>query len=426
MEIIRHIEGTRDYFAADAARFNRALRVAADIFARYGYSQTITPIFENTALFARAIGEATDIVSKEMYTFTPGSETITLRPEGTAGVIRAVLQHEIYKRTGLIKVWYAGPMFRRERPQKGRQRQFHQVGVEAVGSADPLLDVEVIALGIRYYEALGLNDVRLRLNTIGCLNEPCRPVYRQRLRQALQPLLPRLCKVCQERFDRNILRILDCKNSSCQEVVKDLPRSHEHTCDACREHFARVRESLEEQQISYNLDHTLVRGLDYYTNTVFEYTHAALGAQDAIGGGGRYDGLMKQLGGPDIPAVGFALGIERIMIALAAMPESKEAEAEAIDLYGIALGDDSRKAMAKILGQLRQAGLSADMDYEGKSLKAQLRSANKRGARLALILGNNELQRGEVIIKDLLHSGEQRSVLLAQCCDEIKTIFKCI
>ncbi|MCX7934680.1 MAG: histidine--tRNA ligase [Planctomycetota bacterium] len=426
MTVIRGIEGTRDYFGADAVRFNRALQTAAEMFGRYGYSQIITPLFEATSLFARSLGEATDIVSKEMYTFTPGSETITLRPEGTAGVIRAILQHEIYKNAGLIKFWYAGAMFRRERPQKGRQRQFHQVGVEAVGSADPLLDVEVIALGMRYYEALGLRDVRLRLNTIGCLAERCRPAYRQRLRQALQPLLPHLCKTCQERFERNILRILDCKNRTCQEVVANAPRAPEQVCEACRAHFAVVCEALEAQGISYDLDHSLVRGLDYYTKTVFEYTHAALGAQDAIGGGGRYDGLMQLLGGPDIPAVGFALGVERIMIALAALPESGDSQRADLDIYGVALGVESRKAMAKLVGELRQAGWSADMDYESRSLKAQLRVANKRGARLALILGDDELRQGKVIIKDLGHSGEQRDVLLGHCVQEIKRALNCV
>jgi len=420
METIRAIEGTRDYFGADADRFSLPLRTAAEIFSRYGYSQIIIPIFENTSLFARSLGETTDIVAKEMYTFTPGSETITLRPEGTAGVIRAILQHELHKQAGLLKFWYAGPMFRRERPQKGRLRQFHQVGVEAVGSSNPLLDVEVIALGMRYYETLGLRDVRLRLNTIGCLDTYCRPHYRDRLRQALQPLLPHLCGTCQARFDRNILRILDCKISVCQEAVKNLPRSHEHVCGACSAHFGAVREGLDAQGISYTLDHTLVRGLDYYARTVFEYTHPALGAQDAIGGGGRYDGLTRQLGGPDMPAIGFALGIERIMIALSALVGNAEARGGNLHLYGIALSEESRKAMASLLAQVRQAGWSADMDYEGRSLKAQLRVANKRGARLALILGDDELRAGQAIIKDLRSSGEQKSVPLARCVDEIK------
>ncbi len=284
----RAIEGTRDYFDAEGTRFDKATTFAGELFARYGYARIRTPVFEGTELFARSIGATTDIVEKEMYTFTPGSDTITLRPEGTAGVMRAYLQHGMDKQGGLVKLWYEGPMFRRERPQKGRQRQFHQIGVEAVGSMDPLLDAEVVSMGLRYYEYIGLTGehaVGLRVNSIGCAEPECRPAFRELLREAIRPNLEKYCKSCQNRFDRNVLRIIDCKSPECQKLNENLPKSHEHLCPECADHFGKFREGLDALGGAYTVDHTLVRGLDYYTKTVFEYTHAALGAQSAIGGG---------------------------------------------------------------------------------------------------------------------------------------------
>jgi histidyl-tRNA synthetase len=407
---IRAIEGTRDYFGVDGIRFEKAFGAAAEIFSRYGYEKITSPVFEATGLFARSIGEATDIVEKEMYTFTPGSDSITLRPEGTAGVIRALLQHSMHKQGGLVKLWYGGPMFRRERPQKGRQRQFHQVGIEAVGSGDPLLDAEVIRMGLAYYERLGIGGVRLRLNSIGCAKDECRPAYRKLLKDAIAPKLGEFCKTCQGRFEKNILRILDCKNESCKKLAADLPKSHEKLCGECDQHFTAVKEGLDAHGAQYDVDPTLVRGLDYYTRTVFEYTHSALGAQDAIGGGGRYDGLVEELGGPATQAVGFALGVERIMIAMEALGCC--ACETPLQVYGIGLGEDCHKAMAGMIARLRNAGISADMDYEGKSFKAQMRAANRRGALVALILGDNELEKGEITVKDMREGGGQETVPL--------------
>ena len=271
----RAIEGTRDYFDREGNRFDKAVNFGAELFAHYGYARIRTPVFEGTELFARSIGAATDIVEKEMYTFTPGSDTITLRPEGTAGVIRAYLQHGLDKQGGLVKLWYEGPMFRRERPQKGRQRQFHQIGVEAVGSVDPLLDAEVVSMGLRYYEFLGLvgeGAVGLRINSIGCQRPECRPLYRQLLKDAIRPNLDKYCKSCQNRFDRNVLRIIDCKNPECRALSANLPKSYENLCPECADHFLQFKEGLDALGGAYTLDHTLVRGLDYYTKTVFEYT----------------------------------------------------------------------------------------------------------------------------------------------------------
>ena len=407
-KILRCIEGTRDYFGIEGARFEKALKFAEQVFTNYGFHSIYTPVFETTELFARSIGAATDIVEKEMYTFTPGSSTITLRPEGTAGVIRAYLQHNLDKQGNLIKLWYAGPMFRRERPQKGRQRQFHQVGVEAVGSSDPLLDAEVISMALRYYEELSITGIGLRLNSIGCQQPDCRPRFRELLREAVRPNLDKYCKTCQTRFERNILRIIDCKSPECRKLSENLPKSHDNLCGECSDHFARVREALEALGGEYKLDSTLVRGLDYYTKTVFEFTHSALGAQDAIGGGGRYDGLVEELGGKPTPGIGFALGVERMLIAMEAL--NCCSCQPVLQVFGVALGESAHRAMAGMLARLRAAGISADMDYEGRSFKAQMRYANKRQALCCLILGEDELAKGEVTVKDMYGSGGQTTV----------------
>ncbi len=420
MPLIRAIEGTRDYFDLDGARFRKALRAAEEMFGRYGYAWIGTPVFEPTELFARSIGETTDIVEKEMYTFTPGSETLTLRPEGTAGVVRAYLQHSLHKSGGLTKLWYAGPMFRRERPQKGRYRQFNQVGVEALGATDPLLDAETVALGLAYYASVGVSGVRTRLNSIGCAKPECRPAFRARLRTELEPRLGELCKTCRDRFGRNILRILDCKNEACRQVVAGLSKSHEHLCGECADHFVAVREGLDAQGVEYTVDATLVRGLDYYTKTVFEYTHSALGAQDAIGGGGRYDGLVEELGGPATPAVGFALGVERVMLAMEAL--SACCCQAPFCIFGVGLGEAGHRAMSGLIARLRAEGYSADLDYEGRSFKAQLRAANKRGALLALILGDAELEKGEIIVKDMREGGTQAAVPLSELLEVVRKL----
>lgn len=415
-EILRCIEGTRDYFADEGNRFEKALSAATEIFRRYGYDKITAPIFERTELFARGIGETTDIVEKEMYTFKPGSDMLTLRPEGTAGVVRAYLQHNFHKNTGLCKLWYAGPMFRRERPQKGRQRQFHQVGVEALGSSDPLLDAEVISMGLAYYAALGITGIKTRVNSIGC--PECRPAYRERLREAVRPLLPDLCKSCQGRFERNVLRILDCKQ--CSAKTKELPASHDNLCGGCAENFAAVTGTLDAYGVEYTVDASLVRGLDYYTRTVFEYSHPALGAQDAIGGGGRYDGLVAELGGPQTPAVGFAIGVERVMIVMEALNTCNCKPP--LMVYGIGLGESGHRSMAGLLARVRAAGMSADMDFEGRSMKAQMRAANKAGALLTLILGDSELEKGVVVVKDMRTEGAQEEVPLDQFLETLRRL----
>lgn len=412
----RAIEGTRDYLDVEAVRFDKAVNFAAELFGRYGYAHIRTPVFEGTDLFARSIGAATDIVEKEMYTFKPGSDTITLRPEGTAGVMRAYLQHGMDKQGGLVKLWYEGPMFRRERPQKGRQRQFHQIGIEAIGSSDPLLDAEIISMGLRYYEYIGLKNIGLRVNSIGC--PQCRPQYRQKLRDAIAPNLEKYCKTCQTRFDRNVLRVLDCKNPQCRELNAALPKSHENLCPECADHFAAMTEGLTALGGEFVIDPTLVRGLDYYTKSVFEYTHGALGAQSAIGGGGRYDGLCEELGGSAIPGIGFALGVERILIAMEA--DGACACGWPLQVFGVAQGESAHRAMLGMIARLRSAGIIADMDYEGRSMKSQLRTANRRGAMLCLILGEQELENGQILIKDMSKEGAQTAVSLFDCVNTVR------
>jgi histidyl-tRNA synthetase len=419
----RAIEGTRDYFDKEGVRFDKIIGFAAELFRKYGYARIRTPIFENPELFARSIGAATDIVEKEMYTFTPGSDSVTLRPEGTAGVVRAYLQHGMDKTGGLVKLWYGGPMFRRERPQKGRQRQFHQIGVEAIGSSDPLLDAEIISLGIRYYEYVGVPGVGLRLNSIGCRKEECRPAYRRILQEAVRPNIGKFCPNCRSRIDRNILRLFDCKVPCCRELVRDLPKSHEHLCPECSGHFDAVCEAVQALGGAFTIDSSLVRGLDYYTKTVFEYTHDALGAQNAIGGGGRYDGLVEELGGNSTPGAGFALGIERILIAMEAAGTC--ACAYPLQVFGVAMGDSARRAMAGMLARFRAAGISADMDYGERSFKAQLRLANRRGAMYCLILGENELERGEILVKNMAEGGGQETIGLADCLGNVRKLLPC-
>ncbi len=417
----RAIEGTRDYFGKEGERFDKAVVFASELFQKYGYSRIRTPVFEGTDLFARSIGAATDIVEKEMYTFAPGSDSITLRPEGTAGVIRSYLQHGMDKQGGLVKLWTEGPMFRRERPQKGRQRQFHQLDVEAIGSMDPLLDAEVVSLGLRYFEYVGVSEgVGLRVNSIGCQRPECRPLYRQLLRDSIRPNLAKYCKSCQGRFDRNVLRVLDCKSPECRELGKDLPKSHENLCQECAAHFEQTTEALTALGGAFELDHTLVRGLDYYTKTVFEYTHSALGAQNAIGGGGRYDGLVEELGGDSTPAIGFAIGIERVLIAMEAL--STCACSYPLQIFGVTQGEAAHRAMSGMVARLRAAGFSADMDYEGRSMKAQLRQANRRQAMCCLILGEAELERGEITVKDMSEGGKQETVSIFDCEKKIREV----
>lgn len=397
--------GTTDILPADARRWSVLERALRDVCDLYGYGEIRTPIFEHTELFARGIGSGTDIVEKEMYTFEDrGERSLTLRPEGTAGAVRAYLERRLDAEAQPVKLYYSGPMFRYERPQAGRTRQFHQLGVECIGSADPAADVEVIAVLVALFRRLGLTEYEIQLNSIGCPD--CRPAYVQKLKQALEPVRDSLCTSCQDRFERNTLRLLDCKRESCRELTKDVPLILDSLCGPCEDHFQQVRGYLDEVGIEYTINQRLVRGLDYYTRTVFEFVSPELGAQDALGGGGRYDVLVETLGGPPTPAVGFAAGMERILLAASL---EDEAAAAPVDTYVVTLGDEGRRAGVVLAERLRAEGFRTELDYMGRSLRAQMRQANRVGAKKVLIIGDDEAAAGTVQLRDM-QSGEERTV----------------
>jgi len=394
--------GTEDILPEQAAVWQQVEGTARAVFARYGYGEIRTPVFESTRLFVRSIGEATDIVEKEMYTLGSGDDSLTLRPEATAPVVRAYLEHNLHKTRAFQKLYYIGPMFRHERPQAGRKRQFHQIGVEAIGASDPLLDAEVIALACHFFGELGLGGYRVRLNSIG--TPESRAGYRELIKAELGAQAAKLCPDCRRRLDRNVFRVLDCKREGCIAVSRGLPRILDHLPEAERSHHGSVCEALRSAGVAFEEDAYLVRGFDYYTGTVFEITHGALGAQDAVCGGGRYDRLIADLGGPELGAVGFAIGVERVLMGLAATAQA--VAPPPLDLYIVTMGAPARGTAFAHLCALRRAGLLADTDYEGRSLKAQMRTANKLGARFVTVLGDDELASGTLTLKEMA-TGEQ-------------------
>ena len=374
-------------------------------------------MWEPTELCQRGIGEGTDVVDKEMYTFTDrGDRSITLRPENTASAVRAYLQNKLYAESNLVKLFYIGSMFRYDRPQAGRMREFHQFGVEALGEANPAVDAEVILLAMSLLEGLGLKDLELSINSVGC--PKCRSKYRTMLQDFFRDKLDDLCEDCRSRFDRSPLRILDCKKDSDKPYMADAPKITDCLCDECSDHFAKLKEHLANAGISFQHDPRLVRGLDYYTKTAFEIKYPPLGAQSAVAGGGRYDGLIEEMGGSPTPAVGFATGLERLLLALESqnlLPEKNRS----VDAYVVALGEAAQSEGFKLLNNLRKAGLSAAMDFAGRSMKAQMKQANKLGARYALILGDDEIAEGVVMLRSMSDS-QQEKVALAEVIGKIK------
>ncbi len=388
---------------------------------RYGYEEIRTPVFEHTELFQRGIGEATDVVDKEMYTFEDrGGRSITLRPENTAAAVRAYLQNKLYAENALEKLFYIGSMFRYDRPQAGRMREFHQFGVEALGESNPSVDAEIILLAIDFLQSLGLKDLVLSLNSVGC--PKCRPVYRQKLQDFFKDKLDDLCDDCRDRFDRNPLRILDCKADSDKPYMQDAPKITDCLCDECNEHFHKVQELLTAAGVEYELDSRLVRGLDYYTKTAFEIKYSPLGAQSAVAGGGRYDGLIEEIGGNPTPAVGFATGLERVLLALEKQGLLPEKE-NSVDAFVVALGEAAQLEGFKLLNKLRNAGISALMDFAGRSMKAQMKQANKKNARFVLILGDDEVRDSVVTLKDMSNS-EQRKIAIDEVINTISAEVK--
>lgn len=403
-------KGVPDYYPPESATFYKVRQTMVEQAHLSGFQHIELPIFEDTALFARGVGESTDVVSKEMYTFADrGDRSVTLRPEGTAGVMRSVIQHNLDRGQLPVKLNYSGPFFRYERPQAGRYRQLQQVGVEAIGVDDPALDAEVIALADRSYRTLGLSGFRLELTSLGDRN--CRPAYREKLQEFLFKL--DLDEETRRRAEINPLRVLDDKRPEMQEQLADAPLMLDYLNAECREHFETVTGMLDDMGVAYEINPRMVRGLDYYTKTCFEFVHDGLGAQSGIGGGGRYDGLMAQLGGQDLSGIGYGLGVDRAILALETEGITLEGSDSRVDVYGIALGAAAKRRMTGIINDLRKAGIAADMSFGDRGLKGAMKGADRAGARFALVLGDQELENGTVAVKDLA-AHEQRDVELSQ------------
>ena len=400
IEPIRSVKGTRDLLPPDTNLWQRVEAEAHRIFAAYHYGEIRTPILESTALFARGVGAETDIVTKEMYTFLDHEDSLTLRPEATASVVRAYIEHSIYNQGGVQKLYYIGPMFRRERPQKGRYRQFYQIGAEVLGSQNPLVDVEVIEMLVLFLERVGIREYQLLVNSVGC--STCRPAYLEALRVALQDVKATMCADCQRRADTNPLRVLDCKVEADQAIIEKLPKIIDHLDPDCGQHFDRVTSELQARGLVYHVTPRLVRGLDYYTRTTFEITSGALGAQNALVGGGRYDGLSEILGGPSTPGIGFSIGQDRLILAVQAAAVLQPGNPLAA--YVVWMGEPTLAPAARLVRELRAQGLSVGIDYDPMKIKKAMGIANKLQARFAIIIGEGELASGKYQVKNMATS----------------------
>jgi histidyl-tRNA synthetase len=416
--LIKAIKGTRDILPPSSGVWNHVEDVARRIFRAYNFQEIRTPIFEETALFARGVGEETDIVSKEMYTFEDRDRdktSLTLRPENTASVIRSYIEHRLDQQPGLQKLYYMGPMFRRERPQKGRYRQFYQIGAEVIGSESPAVDAEIIEIVVEILSQSGLEGFKLFLNSVGCSN--CRPTFVSTLKERLKDVAPRMCGDCQRRAETNPLRVLDCKVPEDQPIVESLPSILDHLCEVCAKHFSFVKTYLDDRKIPYEIRPRLVRGLDYYTRTTFEIVHGALGAQNSVLGGGRYDGLAEMLGSKvHSPGIGFSIGEDRLVMAV------EEAHPEMLlhsaDLFIAPMGEEELRHCAVLARELRRQGICVELALGGK-LKRLLEVANKIQARNVLIVGSEEIAAGTYTLKNMI-TGEQQSVNRSQLAEKLK------
>lgn len=416
--MIQRIRGFRDILPDESGLWQHIERTAAGLFADFGFKEIRIPLMERTELFARSIGEDTDIVEKEMYTLTDrGGDQITLRPEATASVVRAYLQNKLYASDPLQKVYTIGPMFRRERPQKGRYRQFYQINVEVLGSASALVDAQLIFMLMRLMARLEVRDVSVHLNSLGC--PECRPAYRERLLGYIDGRVDALCSDCRRRRQNNPLRVLDCKVPDCRQAMAAAPAMGDHLCDACKAHFETCRAVLTRLDVSFKVDNRLVRGLDYYTRTTFEIQTSALGAQSAVAGGGRYDGLMAALGGPPLPATGFAIGLDRLVeIVAQSVPGAADRHQRLPDLFVAALGPQSQQRACPWIAQLADKGVWAEMDFEDRSLKSQMKRADRSGAPWTLIVGERELAEGELVLRNM-QTKQQHAVSLETVVPEL-------
>ena len=393
---IKAIRGFNDILPSEIGRWQFVEETAREVFEGFGFSEIRIPIIERTELFSRGIGEATDIVEKEMYTFTDRSgNSLTLRPEATASMARAYLEHQIYSFDPVAKLYCIGPMFRYERPQKGRYRQFYQIDAEVFGVENPMVDAEVILMLIHFLSRVGLEKLELQINSLGCRD--CRPHYREELKNFLTKKSFQLCEDCQRRLHTNPLRIFDCKVETCQEAIADAPQVIHFICDECQKHFDKVKEYLGMAGLAFILNPRMVRGLDYYTRTAFEVVSYQLGSQNAVTGGGRYDNLFQEIGGLDVPGIGFAIGMERLVSLL---PKEKEF-VQYPSLFIAALGEETYREAYRLVNQLHLEGIRAELDYEGKSLKSQMRRADKLKAQYVLIMGEEELKRGKAVLRNM-------------------------
>jgi histidyl-tRNA synthetase len=411
--MFNRVPGTRDILPQEISRWQRLEEITRKTFSLFNYSEIRTPIIEEEPLFNRSLGESTEIVRKQMFLVKKEKDTYCLRPEGTAAIVRAYIENNLDKTNGFIKLYYIGPMFRAERPQKGRLRQFHHIGCEVIGSAEPEVDVEIISLADNLLKNFSIEGYNIQINSLGCLEDKNKLV--DILRQQLKPSLNKLCDDCRVRFKDNILRVLDCKNEACRQILKTLDIKNKHLCPECETHFNKVRGGLDALKLNYTVNPMLVRGLDYYTRTVFEITHSGLGAQDAIGAGGRYDNLVKELGGPKLSAIGFAFGVERLFLASGEPAANGKKGLSFI----ISLGEEAKKASLLLLDKIRKEGICCDTDYENRSLKAAMRRANDLGAAYVLILGEDELKKNTVTLKNM-GSGEQREIHIETLTEELK------
>jgi histidyl-tRNA synthetase len=415
---IQAIRGVKDIMPDEIEKWRWVENKANQVFTRYGFKEIRLPIFEKTKLFSRGIGETTDIVEKEMYTFEDrGGEKVTLRPEGTASVVRAFIEHKMYTKQTVQKYYYLGPMFRYERPQAGRFRQFYQIGVEAMGSHNPSIDAEVMIMLMEFFTVLGLNQIELQINSLGC--NKCRPEYRETLKKSITNHLADLCENCNKRYQKNPLRVLDCKVERDIEIASGLPKITDHICNECKCHFEKVQTLLHETQIPYNINPSLVRGLDYYTHTAFEVTSRDLGAQNAISGGGRYNTLVEEFEGPPTPCFGFALGLERL-ISLVPFDKLESIETNP-DVFVVSLGEEAKLKVFSLVHQLRSGGISVERDYNEGSIKSQMRKANRSASSFALIIGENEIKSGTYQLKNM-KDGKQSNITAESCVEEIKAL----
>lgn len=419
--MINSIRGFNDILPPDTNIWQHIEKEARQIFEAYGFSEIRVPIVERTGLFSRSIGETTDIVEKEMYTFSDRhGESITLRPEGTAPVVRAYIEHKIYTSNPVTKLYYLGPMFRYERPQKGRFRQFYQIGAEVFGISDSHVDAETLEMLVSLFQRLGLKDINLQINSLGC--KECRPLYKEKLLGYVKDKKANLCQDCQRRLEINPLRTLDCKSHTCIEITSTAPSILDSICDTCKSHFEKVKQYLELSQISFSINPKMVRGLDYYIRTTFEITAHGLGSQNAVAAGGRYDGLVKSLEGPDVPGFGFAIGMERLVMLLKEKGQGARGKGQELAFVAI-LGEKAEKTAIPLIKMLRDQGIRLERDYGSKGIKAQMKKADKLGARFVLILGDDELAANSITIKNM-ESGEQEKVPLNQAEERLKLLME--